>query len=181
MNRTIVLYQSKYGSAKKYAEWIKTSLSCEMTDIKEYQGNLNAYEIIIFAGGIYAGGIGGIKHLKKLLGNSAKASVLIFAVGASPYDEKAIKQLKTRNLKDFPTTVTLFYGRGIYDEQAMNFKDRSLCRMLRKSLMKKDPETFEEPWMSGLVESNGEHSDWMDQEYIKPLLAFVQNYTSQTK
>lgn len=178
MKHAIVLYQSKYGSAKKYAEWIKNSLSCELAAIKDYRGNLNNYEVIIFAGGIYAGGIDGIRQLKKLLGGSSQAAVLIFATGASPYDEKAIEELKKRNLKDFPVSAALFYGRGIYDESMMSFKDRTMCRMLRKSLMKKDPKTFTEPWMLGLVESQGEHADWMDQSFIEPLLAFVENILS---
>lgn len=181
MKNTIVLYRSKYGSAKKYAEWIQAALSIAAMDIEEYHGNLEDYDIIIFTGGIYAGGIGGIKRLKKLLGNASKKAVILLATGASPYDEKAIQQLQERNLKDFPGLVRLFYGRGIYDESAMGIRDRTLCRMLRKSLMKKDPKTYEEPWMAGLVESHGNRCDWMDRSYIEPLLAYAQALASKSE
>ena len=33
--KTIVVYRSKYGSTKKYAEWISAELGCEMLEFKE--------------------------------------------------------------------------------------------------------------------------------------------------
>ena len=62
----IVIYKSKYGSTKKYAEWIseRTGFDCVES------GKINAkqladYDTVIFGGGIYASGIAGISFLKK--------------------------------------------------------------------------------------------------------------------
>lgn len=34
--KTIVIYKSKYGSTKKYAEWIADALNCTAVDAKKF-------------------------------------------------------------------------------------------------------------------------------------------------
>ncbi|WP_024466422.1 flavodoxin domain-containing protein [Treponema pedis] len=62
----IILYQSKYGATKKYADWIseETGFSCVETKKAVINDILN-YDIIIFGGGLYASGIAGLSFLKK--------------------------------------------------------------------------------------------------------------------
>ena len=60
--------------------------------------------------------------------------------GASPYDEKAVADVKAQNLKEELKDIPLFYGRGAWDEEAMSLPDRMLCRMLQKAVAKKRPE-----------------------------------------
>lgn len=60
MKKGIIVYQSKYGAAKKYAEWLQ-----DMTDFycteksKAKVDEVMQYETVIFCGGIYASGIAG--------------------------------------------------------------------------------------------------------------------------
>ena len=58
-------------------------------------------------------------------------------MGASPYDEKALKEVKEHNLKDDLHDIPMFYGRGAWDEEAMTFTDRTMCRMLQKGSREK--------------------------------------------
>lgn len=58
-------------------------------------------------------------------------------MGASPYDEKAVADVKAQNLKEELKDIPLFYGRGAWDEEAMSLPDRMLCRMLQKAVAKK--------------------------------------------
>ena len=57
----IVIYKSKYGSTKKYAEWIseRTGFDCVEAG-KVNAKRLADYDTVIFGGGIYASGIAGI-------------------------------------------------------------------------------------------------------------------------
>ena len=64
----VILYQSKYGATKKYADWLseETGFECIETkraDIKE----ISKFETIVLGGGIYASGIAGLSFLKKNL------------------------------------------------------------------------------------------------------------------
>ena len=62
----IILYKSKYGATKKYAEWIaeRTGFACIKTDEADVK-KLAEYDTIILGGGVYASGIAGLSFLKK--------------------------------------------------------------------------------------------------------------------
>ena len=93
-------------------------------------------------------------------------------VGASPYDEGALKEIKARNLTGDLKEIPLFYGRGAWDESSMKFVDRTLCRLLQMSVAKKDPSTYE-PWMKALMCAAGQTCDWTDKKYLTPLLDYL--------
>ena len=66
MTNTAILYKSKYGATKKYVSWLREELSCSVFPAdKAVIKNLAAYDSIVLAGGIYAGGISGIRFLQK--------------------------------------------------------------------------------------------------------------------
>ena len=79
---------------------------------------------------------------------------------------------KSYNLKDDLKEVPIFYGRGAWDEEKMSIKDRSLCKLLKMVISKKDSGTYE-PWMKELLISSGKKCDWTNKEYLKPLLEFI--------
>ncbi|MGI6331281.1 MAG: flavodoxin domain-containing protein [Zhaonellaceae bacterium] len=61
MKSCVVLYQSKYGTTKKYAEWLAEELSCDLIETKKATiEQIEKYKTIILGGGIYASGIAGI-------------------------------------------------------------------------------------------------------------------------
>ena len=93
-------------------------------------------------------------------------------MGASPYDEKALKEVKELNLKEDLKEIPMFYGRGAWDEASMSFKDRTLCKILQKAIAKKDPSTYE-PWMTALMCAAGQKCDWTDKKYLEPLLHYM--------
>ena len=169
----IILYQSKYGSAKKYAEWISEDTGFECTEVKKADKNeIAGYDTIILCGGIYASGIAGLSFLKKNIGKLNGKKLAVFCCGASPYDENALEQIRIFNMKDALAAIPVFYGRGTWDMDAMSFKDRTLCNMLRKAVAKKDPADYE-IWEKALMEAGDDKCDWSDRKYIEPLVAFI--------
>ena len=67
-NKILVIYKSKTGFTKRYAQWIKEDLSC---DIISYEKGMNlsfdSYDTVIYGGGFYAGKINGLNQFKKNL------------------------------------------------------------------------------------------------------------------
>ena len=102
--------------------------------------------------------------------------LVVFCVGASPYDKKAVEQIHQHNLKGKLKNIPCFYCRGAWDENIMSFKDRSLCKMLQKAVSRKDPSACES-WEVALIEAIGKKCDWTDETYLTPLL----DYLSQQK
>lgn len=166
----IILYQSKYGATKKYADWIseETSFSCVETK-KAVIDDIVKYDTIILGGGIYASGIAGLSFLKKNIKQLSNKKIIVFCCGASPYEESAFQQIKSSNMKDALTNIPLFYCRGSWDMDSMSFKDRTLCNMLRKAVSKKNPDDYE-VWEKALMAAGNEKCDWTDKEYIKPII-----------
>lgn len=173
MVKTIILYQSKYGATKQYAEWLSLKLDCPMIETKSAKiDDVAEYDAIILGGGIYANGIAGISFLKKNYKKLKDKKIAVFAVGASPYDKKAMDGIIEHNFKGDMADIPCFYCRGAWKESAMTFRDRTLCKMLKSSLEKKDPATYE-PWEAALVDAIGSDSDFTDEDNLKPILDFI--------
>lgn len=173
MNNILLLYRSKYGATAKYAAMLEQTVPCDIFELDKYDiSKASAYDLIIFAGGIYASGVSCMKYLRRNIRILTGKNIAVFAVGASPFEKDAFAAVKEHNLKNLPSGIPMFYGRGIYDESIMTLKDRTLCKMLKKSLSKRDPSTFE-PWMKALFEADGKSNDWTDKKYLEPLLKYI--------
>ena len=175
MEKGIIIYQSKYGATKKYAQWLQDMTGFDCTETQKATVNdIMPYEIIVLCGGIYASGIAGLSFLKKNISRFKNKKIVILCVGASPYDESALEKIKAHNLTDKLNEIPLFYGRGAWDESKMEFMDRTLCKILQKSVSKKDPTTYE-PWMKALMCAMGQKCDWTDKKYLLPLLNYLKS------
>lgn len=173
MSNGIILYQSKYGATKKYVDWLKEGTGYECIETKKAKIELVLkYDVVVLGGGVYASGIAGLHFLKKNMSSLTEKKIAVFAVGASPYDEKAILQIKELHFKDALGSVPLFYCRGAWDEEKMTFRDRTLCKILQKAVAKQNPEEYE-PWQRALMCSVGQKCDWTDRKYLEPLLKYL--------
>ena len=169
----IILYQSKYGATKKYANWLSenTGFECVETkkaDIKE----ISKFETIILGGGIHASGISGLSFLKKNINRLKGKRIIVFCCGASPYEESAFQQIKEHNMQNKLSDIPVFYCRGAWDIDAMSFKDRTLCNLLRKAVAKKDPADYE-IWEKALMAAGENRCDWTDKKYIEPIIEYI--------
>ncbi len=176
MNKGIIVYKSKYGATKRYAEWLAEETHYDLTEVSKAKiKQVSQYRNIILCGAIYASGIGGVSFLKKNFKILDNKNIAIFCVGASPYDEKSFGEIKSRNLNGLPQNIPVFYGRGAWDESKMKFIDRMLCKLLKKMVIKKDPSTYE-PWEAALVNAFGKTCDWTDKKNLLPLIAAAQTW-----
>lgn len=173
--KTIVLYASKYGSTQQYAEWlcdeIKADL-CETTSCTLEQAR--SYDQIILGGSIFASGIKDVKWLTKNYPHLKDKRIAVFAVGASPYSEEGVEEIRQHvKLED---SVPLFYLRGRWDEPNMSWLDRKMCGVLKKQLEKKPADELV-PWEQALIDAyeqnGGEATSWMSKEQLDPLVAWA--------
>jgi len=174
MSKGVILYQSKYGATKKYADWLREETGYDVMETKRAKiTDMQQYDVIILGGGVYASGILGFNFLKKNISNVSNKKIAVFAVGASPYDVDAIKQIRELHFKDGLSRIPLFYCRGVWNEEKMTFGDRMLCKMLQKAVAKQNPETYE-PWQQALMCAVGQSCDWTDKTYLEPLLEYIE-------
>ena len=100
-NKIVVIYKSKYGSTKKYAEWIAKSVNGELLENKNIKGEaLDKYDTIVYGGGLYAGGIAGVKLIKNNINKLKGKKVIVFAVGTAPEKEEHIEHFMKHNFDE---------------------------------------------------------------------------------
>ena len=97
----------------------------------------------------------------------------VFAVGASPYEEGNLTLLKQRNFRPPMEQVPCFYGRGIWDLQVMSLVDRTMCKLLQKSVAKK-PEGECQSWELALRQAGENRADWTHPDYLQPVLEWLE-------
>lgn len=177
MKKTIVVYQSKYGATKKYAEWLSQILKCDIIERKKCNVSLlKGYDTIVYGGGIYATGIAGISLIKNNVAQLSGKTIVVFAVGASPYEPKAFEEIKKKNMDGVTADIPLFYCRGAFYEGKMTVGDKIMIGMLKKMVGKKDPSQYE-TWEKALMEAAGQDGDWTSEESLQPIVKYLADKT----
>jgi flavodoxin len=92
----IIIYGSCYGTTEKYAKELSKRLGCEAVSYEDVR-DINAYKIIIYLGGLYAGGVQGMKKTLKKLKDISDKKVYIVTVGlADPKNEGNIENIRKK-------------------------------------------------------------------------------------
>ncbi len=170
--KTIVVYKSKYGYTKRYAEWIAEELSCDIKENAAFS-DISGYDMIICGGGCYAGTINGSKLITKNLARLSGKKLILFAVGTSSGADKDIIPFWEKNLTvEQRQAVAHFYLRGGFDYSRLGSTDKLLMNMLKSHLKKiKDPD--EET--RGLLAAYDTPVDFTDKKRLKELLEYARN------
>jgi len=111
VKKAIVLYRSKTGFSKRYAEWIAEDLACECHSIKGVKlDDLKDFGLVIYGAGIYAGMIAGLGKIKNWMEKSPEKTWVVFATGATPpkegYEELISRPTSAKEKADQHTFTT---------------------------------------------------------------------------
>lgn len=178
MNKTVVIYESKYGSTKRYAQWIAEKLRCPLFEKKDFNPqNFEKYEVIIYGSGLYAGGVSGIKLIPKNWHLLSAKKIILFTCGlANPEDLHNVSHIKDSLGKilspEILEHIQIFHLRGGIDYSRLSFLHRSMMAMLRKMLLKKGPDSLREEDKQ-LLETYGKCVDFTDYQTILPLIQYA--------
>lgn len=174
--KTLVIYKSKTGYTKTYANWIAEELNC---DIKENNGlslkDIESYDVIIYGGGVYIGKIAGFKLIKNNFEALKNKKIVVWACGADPGASKTIEEFWKNNLTQQQIAQTKhFYLRGGFDYSKLGAMDKFLMRMFKKSLEKEENPSDD---TKGFLEVFYQPQNYCDQDKIKPLVDYVKSLT----
>ena len=170
----IVIYKTKYGSTKTYAEWMAKELSCDIKEARSVSAEeLVGYDTIIYGGGLYAEVINGVTLITKNMDKLKDKKIAIYTTGITPiscrdyYDkyviEKNFKQGVPENIKLFN-----FMGKMVLDE--LTPVHRAALKTLKKIMSSKKEPTEMEKLLVELCDADG---DFTNIEEIKPLIEYI--------
>lgn len=164
---TLLIYRSKTGFTKQYAEWICETLPCDVVSWKAVDENaLEKYDTIIYGSSLHAGMILGLKKFFQMVDQLDK-KIIVFATGACPADSPDIATAMRKNFTDeqWARVKTFYFQSGLCYEK-MGLVDKTMMAMFRSMLKKQknvDNITYE------MVQKS---YDLSEKKFIEPLVAY---------
>lgn len=177
--KTVVVFESKYGATRQYAHWIAEALGCDLFEKKHIKPQqLQAYDTIVYGGGLYAGSVSGIDLLTKNFGALAGKNLVLFTCGlADPADNANVEHIHNTLAKlmtpDMLARVQVFHLRGGIDYSRLSFLHKIMMGMLHKALLRKDRSTLRQEDRE-MLDSYGQRVDFVDKDAILPMLEYMQ-------
>lgn len=181
MSKIVVIYQSKYGAVKKYAEWIADALHGDLFE----KGKMSAekmmgYDTIIYGGGIYAGGISGISLIVKNYEKIKGKNIVLFTCGlANTKIEENVKHIRKEMKKSLPeglmNQAMIYHFRGNMDYSQLTPVHKIMMKMMNNMIAKKteSEKTAED---REFMATYGKAVDFTDQSSIGELVEQVRKW-----
>jgi menaquinone-dependent protoporphyrinogen IX oxidase len=172
--KTIVIYKSKTGFVKKYAEWIAKELSTDIFEASKVTVNmLSSYDTVIYGGGLYAVGINGVKLITQNLDKLVGKKVVVFATGASPFREEVISKVRNKNFtSEQQKHIRFFYLRGGFDYSKLKPFDKVLMTLLKWKMKSKNRKELT-PDERGMQAAYDKPVDFTRKRNIDELISYV--------
>ena len=170
----IVVYKSKYGSTKTYAEWIAEELSCGAVDAKEIKADeLMKYDTIIYGGGLYAENIAGVTLITKNLDKLKGKKLIVYTTGITPLDcrdyyDKMVWEKNFKEVGEGGIKVFNYLGKMAMSE--LTLPHRTALKTLKKIMGGKENPTEMEKLLIELCDVDG---DFTDRAAIKGLVEYA--------
>lgn len=130
--KSLIIYSSQYGTTKRYAERFAEMTGFPVISYEDINA-LSGYERVIYFGGLYAGGVKGLKNAVKRF--SLNTKLIIVTVGlADVCDKENISNIRNSISKQVPEDLLksafVFHLRGGIDYQKLSFKHKTMMTLL---------------------------------------------------
>lgn len=174
----VIIYRSKSGYTKRYMEMLSKSVEAKLVEQSQMGSiDISSFEKIIYAGGVYAGKISGLKKFISKLNQEAIDKLVIVAVGASPTTEVTIEKLIKDNLisESIIKRGAFFCLQGGFDPDKLNFALRAMLGSVAKKLSKKQKEAPETLTQEDIDFLNffQTTNDQTSEEQLAPLISYL--------
>ena len=170
MSKIAVIYKSKYGASKRYAQWIAEELNASLFDVSGIKpSQLTDYDVVIYGGGLYAGVINGVR----IVSDNLCKTLVVFTVGLTDPETTDYSEILAKNFKtEYLQKIKVFHLRGGADLNKLSLIHKGMIAMLKKIAVKKLPadRTNEE---HAILEISDGNVDFSDKSAIDPLVEYV--------
>ena len=174
MSKTIVVYKTKYGSTKSYAQWIAEDLGCNFVDAKDIKiDELLQYDTIIYGGGLYAEIINGVSLITKNIEKLKDKKIIVYTTGITPLYVRAYYdgEVLEKNFKNgVPENVKIFNFLGKMKMEELTLVHRAALKSLKKIMSAKENPSDMIKLLIELCDADG---DFSDRSQIKELCEYA--------
>ena len=170
----IIVYGSEYGTTKRYAEKLSQLSGIDAIGYEDVE-TLQNYNRIIYLGGLYAGGVKGLKRTVKLIPPAAK--LILVTVGlADVTDPENIRNIRQSVSKQVPAPLlqntVLFHLRGGIDYSKLRVLHKTMMTLLynKAKRLSDEKKTAE---VRAMIETYNTKVDFVDYHALAPILAQI--------
>lgn len=171
--QTVIVYRSRTGFTKRYAEQLAGELGCAALAEKQAKPErLRGCDTLVFGTRAHAGRIDGLLKGLRLFRQSGARRMVLFVTGAMPPDaQKQIDALWRQNLSaEQLREMPHFYLQGGLCYERMGWLDRMMMRGLAAMLRGKKNKTEEDAALQQAIAVSFDHSN---PAYLQPLVRLL--------
>ena len=178
--KSVILYGSRYGSARRYAQELSKQTDIPAVSYQEAPP-LSKLETIVYIGALYAGGVLGLTKTLRRQSFGEHQRLVIVTVGlADPDILQNRENIRNALQKQIPAQLygraAVFHLRGAIDYQALSLGHRTMMALLHRSLQKKPAEEWSEE-DKALMETYGKQADFVDFVSLRLIINEMQRDT----
>ena len=176
-DNVVVIYKSKYGATKRYAEWIAEELKTKALDISEFDtASLKRYSTVIYGSSVHIGKIKGIDFLKNNWGVlSTKKVVMFVSTGASLVTLEQYQVIETSLPANLRKNIICFPLPGAYDYNKLDCNDKWLMNLGPMSKLRFNSWFRIDKKSQEQLILLHEETDWTNKEAISPIIQCISN------
>lgn len=126
----IVIYTSKYGSTRQYAQWLAEDAGFELYSIAACPKDLDGFDVVVLAGSIHAGSVSIKGHATAIWPSIKDKKVLLILTSGTSNKEVIKKVVEDSFPADIVSSMRVFAVGGRYVFNRMSFIDRNIIRMV---------------------------------------------------
>ncbi len=161
----IIVYGSQYGTARRYADELSRRTGMQAVSYEGVDG-LSSYGLVVFVGGLYAGGVMGLSETMKRFPLRPDQAMILGTVGlADPSDPSNIDSIRQSIRKQVPEAlygrIRIFHLRGGIDYRKLTFRHRTMMTLLYGKVRNLPPERRNAE-TEAFVDTYGKDVDFVD-------------------
>lgn len=165
---TVIVYGSRYGTTKSYAEEMGRRSNVEVFSFKEV-ADLHKYDKVVHFGALLAGGVYGLKKTLTLVDSAGKQKLIVVTVGlGNPTDPKTIDYLRSEIKKVIPAKLLantqIYHLRGGIDYEKLSLIHRLMMYMVYRKAKRSGSEENDEN--NQLIETYNKQVSFVDFESL---------------
>ncbi len=172
-----IVYYSKHGATKQYADWLSEDLQCDLIKVNDFKPALaQKYDILVFCSGVYAGKLTIAETVKKYYSDIKDKKVVVFAVGVMPYKEELIEDLLRANLNFARGKIPFFFCRGEWNRSTWSIGDQIFYNTLWNKKNKQTMFSTSKDLVAFFDYINtSEDRNFIDRKYLDPIIAHIKS------
>jgi len=184
MDKTLVVYNSKYGHTKKYAQWLAEELNADILNGKNFKSNIVCnYSTILFGSSLYAGknkaALLIVKHFEQI--KDKKVGLFTCGLGyvSNPANvdniNRALDKVITPEIRN---KIKIFHVQGGIDYENLSVSHKIMMKLLYSKISKKSENELNDEDREFMA-TYGQKVDLSDKKMLEPIIQYCNNNSKQ--